>query len=289
MTPSKARRILRDDDLAVFDCAFKPANGSRSIHYMGHVRMMGAVQPFISGAISKTINMPTDATVEDIIHAYMESWKLGLKAVAIYRDGSKRTQPLNTAKDKEEKKRLTAESKEPRPLRRRLPDERRSITHKFDIAGHEGYIIAGMYEDGQPGEIFITMSKEGSTISGLMDSFATAISMALQYGVPLGDWSISSATCASSPRASPKTPISRWPNRSWTISSAGSRASSSTAKRSRKSGSFSARCGRRCAAEKSDFHGRPSRRAAARPWRVSAASPVSTNRMRRPVRTAARS
>ncbi len=176
---------LKDDDLAVFDCAFKPANGSRSIQYMGHVKMMGAVQPFISGAISKTINMPNDTTEEDIMHAYMESWKLGLKAVAIYRDGSKRTQPLNTAKDKEEAKAIPAESKEARPLRRRLPDERRSITHKFDIAGHEGYIIAGMYEDGQPGEIFITMSKEGSTISGLMDSFATAISISLQYGVPL--------------------------------------------------------------------------------------------------------
>ncbi|MBI1994855.1 MAG: vitamin B12-dependent ribonucleotide reductase [Deltaproteobacteria bacterium] len=176
---------LKDDDLPVFDCAFKPANGVRTIHYMGHVRMMGAVQPFISGAISKTINMPNEASVEDIMQAYMESWKLGLKAVAIYRDGSKRTQPLNTSKDKEEKKPVAAEAKETRPLRRRLPDERRSITHKFDIAGHEGYIIAGMYEDGQPGEIFITMSKEGSTISGLMDSFATAISIALQYGVPL--------------------------------------------------------------------------------------------------------
>jgi ribonucleoside-diphosphate reductase alpha chain len=176
---------LKDEDLAVFDCAFKPANGSRSIHYMGHVKMMGAVQPFISGAISKTINMPTDVTVDEIMHAYMESWKLGLKAVAIYRDGSKRTQPLNTSKDKEEKRPAAADAKEGRPLRRKLPDERRSITHKFDIAGHEGYITAGMYEDGQPGEIFITMSKEGSTISGLMDSFATAISMALQYGVPL--------------------------------------------------------------------------------------------------------
>ena len=174
---------IKDEDLAVFDCAFKPANGSRSIHYMGHVKMMGAVQPFISGAISKTINMPTDVTVDEIMHAYVESWKLGLKAVAIYRDGSKRTQPLNTSK--EEKKAAGGEGKESRPFRRKLPDERRSFTHKFDIAGHEGYITAGMYEDGQPGEIFITMSKEGSTISGLMDSFATAISMALQYGVPL--------------------------------------------------------------------------------------------------------
>jgi ribonucleoside-diphosphate reductase alpha chain len=176
---------LKDDDLAVFDCAFKPANGSRSIHYMGHVKMMGAVQPFISGAISKTINMPTEATVEDIMHAYTESWKLGLKAVAIYRDGSKRTQPLNTAKDKEESKPVVVDPKEARPFRRRLSDERPSITHKFDIAGHEGYITVGKYEDGQPGEIFIKMSKEGSTISGLMDSFATAISMSLQYGVPL--------------------------------------------------------------------------------------------------------
>ena len=176
---------LKSEDLAVFDCAFKAEKGSRTIHYMGHVKMMGAVQPFISGAISKTINMPNDATIEDIMHAYMESWKLGLKAIAIYRDGSKRTQPLNTAKDKEEVKAAAAESKEARPLRRRLSDERPSITHKFDIAGHEGYITVGKYEDGQPGEIFIRMSKEGSTISGLMDSFATAISMALQYGVPL--------------------------------------------------------------------------------------------------------
>ena len=174
---------LKDEDLEVFDCAFKPANGSRSIHYLGHLKMMGAVQPFISGAISKTINMPGDVTVEEIMQAYIEAWKVGLKAVAIYRDGSKRTQPLNTSK--EEGKASKAEGKEPRPLRRKLPDERKSITHKFDIAGHEGYITAGMYEDGQPGEIFITMSKEGSTISGLMDSFATAISMALQYGVPL--------------------------------------------------------------------------------------------------------
>jgi len=174
---------LKDEDLPVFDCAFKPANGSRSIHYMGHLRMMGAVQPFISGAISKTINMPSDVTVEEIIQAYIEAWKLGVKAVAIYRDGSKRTQPLNTSKD--ESKVPKTEIKESRPFRRKLPDERRSITHKFDIAGHEGYITVGMYEDGQPGEIFITMSKEGSTISGVMDSFATAISMALQYGVPL--------------------------------------------------------------------------------------------------------
>ena len=172
---------LSEDDLPVFDCAFKPANGSRSIHYMGHIRMMGATQPFISGAISKTINMPMDASVDEIAQAYVESWKLGVKAVAVYRDGSKRTQPLSTS-GKTEAPGAAADS---RPLRHKLPDERRSITHKFDIAGHEGYITAGMYEDGQPGEIFITMSKEGSTISGLMDSFATAISMAMQYGVPL--------------------------------------------------------------------------------------------------------
>ncbi|HZR71132.1 MAG TPA: vitamin B12-dependent ribonucleotide reductase [Burkholderiales bacterium] len=174
---------LRDEDLPVFDCAFKPQNGSRTIHYMGHLKMMGAVQPFISGAISKTINMPSDVSVDEIMQAYVEAWKLGVKAVAIYRDGSKRTQPLNTSK--EEAKASKTEAKETRPFRRKLPDERRSITHKFDIAGHEGYITAGMYEDGQPGEIFIVMSKEGSTISGLMDSFATAISMSLQYGVPL--------------------------------------------------------------------------------------------------------
>ena len=172
---------LREDDLPVFDCAFKPANGSRSINYMGHIRMMGATQPFISGAISKTINMPADASVDEIAKAYIEAWKLGVKAVAIYRDGSKRTQPLSTSG----KSAAPAEKSDWRPMRHKLPDERRSITHKFDIAGHEGYITAGMYEDGQPGEIFITMSKEGSTISGLMDSFATAISMAMQYGVPL--------------------------------------------------------------------------------------------------------
>ena len=172
---------LQEDDLPVFDCAFKPANGSRSIHYMGHIRMMGATQPFISGAISKTINMPMDASVDEVAQAYIEAWKLGVKAVAIYRDGSKRTQPLSTSGKSDD----PAEAADSRPLRHKLPDERRSITHKFDIAGHEGYITAGMYEDGKPGEIFITMSKEGSTISGLMDSFATAISMALQYGVPL--------------------------------------------------------------------------------------------------------
>jgi ribonucleoside-diphosphate reductase alpha chain len=175
--------ILKEEDLAVFDCAFRALNGSRSIHYMGHVKMMSAVQPFISGAISKTVNMPTDATVEEIYNTYIEAWKLGVKAVAIYRDGCKRTQPLNTSKDADKK--VEKQNTTVKPYRRKLPDERKSITHKFSIAGHEGYITVGMYEDGTPGEVFITMSKEGSSISGLMDSFATSVSLALQYGVPV--------------------------------------------------------------------------------------------------------
>jgi ribonucleoside-diphosphate reductase alpha chain len=174
---------LKDEHLPVFDCAFPPANGKRSIQYMGHIKMMAAVQPFLSGAISKTVNMPTDATPEEIANAYVESWTLGLKAVAVYRDGCKRSQPLSTAK--EEPRAEATGSPEVRPARRKLPDERRSITHKFSIAGHEGYITVGMYEDGKPGEIFLVMAKEGSTISGLMDAFATSISIALQYGVPL--------------------------------------------------------------------------------------------------------
>ncbi|HWW61456.1 MAG TPA: vitamin B12-dependent ribonucleotide reductase, partial [Thermoanaerobaculia bacterium] len=172
---------LLDQHLTVFDCAFKPANGTRSIHYMGHLKMMGAVQPYISGAISKTINMPSQATVEEIEGAYYEAWKLGLKAVAVYRDGCKRSQPLSTARDKT----LDQLGVAPTAVRRKLPDERESITHKFSIGGHEGYITVGKYEDGAPGEIFITMAKEGSTISGLMDSFATMTSLALQHGVPL--------------------------------------------------------------------------------------------------------
>jgi ribonucleoside-diphosphate reductase alpha chain len=180
---------LADAHQAVFDCAFKPRAGSRTIHYQGHLKMMGAVQPFISGAISKTINMPAEATVDEVAEAYVAAWKLGLKAVAIYRDGSKRTQPLNTGKreeraDEAQKAAAAAPPDEFRPYRRKLADERKSITHKFDIAGHEGYITVGMYEDGNPGEIFVSMSKQGSTISGLMDAFATAISYALQYGVP---------------------------------------------------------------------------------------------------------
>jgi len=177
---------LKPEHLPVFDCAFKPAKGKRFIHYMGHVKMMAAVQPFISGAISKTVNMPNDVTVDDVMQLYIDAWKMGLKAIAIYRDGSKGTQPLSTSIDDEKKTSAGEEKKvEFKPVRRRLPDERNSITHKFSVAGHEGYITVGMYPDGTPGEIFITMSKEGSTLSGLMDAFATAISLALQYGVPL--------------------------------------------------------------------------------------------------------
>ena len=173
---------LQNEHLPVFDCAFKALNGVRSIQYMGHLKMMGAVQPFISGAISKTVNLPNEVTVEEIEKAYIEGWKLGLKAVAIYRDGSKRTQPLSTsATDAKAEKPEEAS----RPIRRHLPVERHSVTHKFGVAGHEGYLTIGMYEDGTPGEIFIVMAKEGSTLSGVMDSFATTCSMALQYGVPL--------------------------------------------------------------------------------------------------------
>ncbi|MFP8874834.1 MAG: vitamin B12-dependent ribonucleotide reductase, partial [Myxococcota bacterium] len=173
---------LRDEDLLVFDCAFKPQNGVRSIHWMGHVRMMGAVQPFLSGAISKTVNLPEDATAEDVSEAYTVGWKMGLKALAVYRDGSKRTQPLNTGK--EETSAAVAEVVAG-PQRRKLKDERQALTHKFSIAGHEGYLTVGTYEDGTPGEIFLRMAKEGSTVSGLMDTIAKMTSLALQYGVPL--------------------------------------------------------------------------------------------------------
>ena len=236
---------IKPEHLACFDCSFKPAKGTRSISYMGHIKMMAATQPFLSGAISKTVNLPNDCTVEDIAEAYMESWRQGLKAVAIYRDGSKGAQPLNVSTDADKKKdadakaadkvsaaaaaqfeieeaiaaeraaasaqiaahqvsiaqlnaqlaQLTAESlqnadsldaqRPPRAVRHRLPAERASVTHKFGLGGHEGYITVGLYPNGQPGEIFIRMAKEGSTVSGLMDSFATAISLALQHGVPL--------------------------------------------------------------------------------------------------------
>ncbi|MEQ1910488.1 MAG: vitamin B12-dependent ribonucleotide reductase [Vicinamibacterales bacterium] len=178
---------LKDAHLPVFDCAFKAAKGNRSIHYMGHIKMMGATQPFISGAISKTVNVPKDATVDDIMQAYIQSWKIGAKAISIYRDGSKRTQPLNTSKDKSAGDLVAqaAAALVSQPVRRKLPDERQAITHKFDIQGHEGYITVGLFENGQPGEIFLVMAKEGSTISGFADAFAQAISYALQYGVPL--------------------------------------------------------------------------------------------------------
>jgi ribonucleoside-diphosphate reductase alpha chain len=197
---------LKPEHLPVFDCSLKPASGKRAIHYMGHVRMMAAVQPFLSGAISKTVNMPEEATPEEIMNVYLEAWRLGLKAIAIYRDGSKRAQPLNTSDAKPKGQAPDAGGEAPgkvpdavpstsnqapgpgtpaKAFRRKLPDERRAITHKFSVGGHEGYLTVGLYEDRQPGEIFITMAKEGSTISGLMDSFATAVSLALQYGVPL--------------------------------------------------------------------------------------------------------
>jgi ribonucleoside-diphosphate reductase alpha chain len=247
---------IKPEHLAVFDCSFKPAKGTRSIHYLGHIKMMAATQPFLSGAISKTVNMPHDSTIDDIAEAYLESWRQGLKAVAIYRDGSKGAQPLNVSDGKGAKEikgaaadatvlaaadrvltalasgRAAAENDvktlatkvsekievsagqvataasafaatltalaaggvrmedqdlnaPPRAVRHRLPEERASLTHKFALAGHEGYITVGLYPNGQPGEIFIKMAKEGSTVSGLMDSFATAISLALQHGVPL--------------------------------------------------------------------------------------------------------
>lgn len=175
---------LKPEHLPVFDCAFKPKEGSRAIHHLGHLRMMGAVQPFISGAISKTINMPHDATVADIEDAYIEAWRLGIKAVAIYRDGCKRTQPLNSGRD-DKATALVGSGADPHLVRRRLPQDCQSVRHKFDIAGHEGYIHVGLYEDGTPGEIFIKIAKEGSTISGLMDTIGILTSMAIQYGVPL--------------------------------------------------------------------------------------------------------
>jgi ribonucleoside-diphosphate reductase alpha chain len=199
--------FLKEEHLPVFDCAFKATQGERSIHYMGHIKMMGATQPFISGAISKTVNVPREATVADIEQAYLESWRLGAKAISIYRDGSKRTQPLNTSKASVADTHAAGKQNgaagaqttvmqagvEVRevvkvietPKRRKLPDERHALTHKFDIAGHEGYVTVGLFEDGTPGEIFLVMAKEGSTISGFADAFAQAISYALQYGVPL--------------------------------------------------------------------------------------------------------
>ena len=199
---------LKPEHLPVFDCAFKPHLGKRSLHYRGHIRMMAACQPFLSGAISKTVNMPETATPDEIMETYIEGWKLGLKAIAIYRDGSKRSQPVSSKKTKDmggadlaaeisDKKELehrvieleheiqALRGKVNQPVRRRMSDTRVAINHKFEIAGHEGYLTVGLYEDGQPGEIFITMAKEGTTIGGLMDTVATLTSMSLQYGVPL--------------------------------------------------------------------------------------------------------
>src|SRR6202167_2298852 len=192
---------IKDEHLAVFDCSFKPSKGTRSIHYMGHLKMMAAAQPFISGAISKTVNLPNAATVDDISEAYIQAWKLGLKAVAVYRDGCKQSQPLSAAgsktanSTKDDAARNAAASHArveednldapPRALRHKLKEERMSVTHKFNVGGHEGYIIVGLYPNGEPGEIFVKMAKEGSTVSGLMDSFALAVSISLQHGVPL--------------------------------------------------------------------------------------------------------
>jgi len=203
---SKILSGLKPEHLSIFDCAFKPFRGERSLSYMAHLRMMAAAQPFLSGAISKTVNMPEAATVDDIMNTYVEGWQLGLKSIAIYRDGSKRSAPLNTRKTKDmgtvadigpevdalqkrilqlEQELATLRSQLDQPVRHRMPDTRTSLTHRFEIAGHEGYITVGLYEDGQPGELFITMSKEGSTIGGLMDTVGTLTSIALQYGVPL--------------------------------------------------------------------------------------------------------
>jgi len=179
---------LKAEHLAVFDCAFKPRNGERYIAYKAHVKMMAAVQPFLSGAISKTVNMPNDVTADEIMETYIDGWRLGLKALAVYRDGCKRSQPVNTGKTEEKKKpeeEHGSNGSKTRPLRRRMPTTRKSVTHKFDIAGHEGYLTVGLYDDDTPGELFITMAKEGSTVGGLMDAFGTAISMCLQYGVPV--------------------------------------------------------------------------------------------------------
>jgi ribonucleoside-diphosphate reductase alpha chain len=202
---------LKAEHLPIFDCAFKPFKGERSLNYLAHLRMMAAAQPFLSGAISKTVNMPEAATVDDIMKTYVEGWRLGLKSVAIYREGSKRSAPLNTRKtkdmgtvaadsvavgvtgDEDLQKRILELEQEvaslrglvDQPVRHRMTDTRMSLTHKFEIAGHEGYITVGLFADGQPGELFITMSKEGSTIGGLMDTVGTLTSIALQYGVPL--------------------------------------------------------------------------------------------------------
>src|SRR6266704_1994579 len=189
-------RYVKEEHLAVFDCSLAPQGGGRSISWTGHVKMMAAAQPFLSGAISKTINMPEESTVEDIMDAYVASWRLGLKAVAVYRDNSKRSQPLSAAKKEDKKPEVAPAPASPavepmqrelfaRAQREKMPYERASVTHKFSVSGHEGYITVGMYEDGRPGEVFIKMAKEGSTLSGVMDGLALTISLGLQYGVPI--------------------------------------------------------------------------------------------------------
>src|SRR5437879_3009128 len=213
---SKISSGLKREHLPIFDCAFKPFKGERALYYLAHLKMMAAAQPFLSGAISKTVNMPEGATVDDIMNTYVEGWRLGLKSIAIYREGSKRSAPLNTRKTKDmgtavaggglsavalakaddagalqrrilelEDELTTLRNQLDRPVRHRMPDTRKSMTHRFEIARSEGYITVGLYEDGQPGELFITMSKEGSTIGGLLDTVGTLTSIALKYGVPL--------------------------------------------------------------------------------------------------------
>jgi len=178
---------LRDEHLPVFDCAFKAEKGDRSIQHMGHIKMMGAVQPFVSGAISKTVNLPQEATADEIADAYIEAWRHGLKAIAVYRDGSKKVQPVSTGTQGTNDRAAADLAAAGLPRRRALPDTRASLTHKLKIEGHTGYITVGLYEDGTPAEVFISMAKQGSTIYGLMESFGRAISYALQYGVPLND------------------------------------------------------------------------------------------------------
>ena len=225
---------IKDDHLAVFDCSFKPAKGTRSIAYMGHLRMMAAAQPFISGAISKTVNLPENASVEDIMEAYLQAWKLGLKAVAVYRDGCKKSQPfrllglrLPTLQKDDPRPGAAAPHEEdnlnapPRAVRHKLQEERASITHKFKVGDHEGYITVGLYPDGEPGELFITMAKEGSTVSGLVDSFALAVSIALQHGVPLKLLCEKFAHTRFEPSGWTAMLTSAMPSRSWTTSSAG--------------------------------------------------------------------
>ncbi len=198
--------FIKEEDLPVFDCAIKPVKGERFISYMGHIYMMSAVQPFISGAISKTVNVPEFITVEEIMDIYIKSWKLGLKAIAIYRDKSKAHQPLSSGKTSKKQEVLMV------PKRRKLPDERKAFTHKFEVGGHQGYITVGMYEDNKPGEIFLTIAKEGSTISGLMDAFATAISIGLQYGVPLETFVEKFAFMRFEPQGMTKNPRIRFAN-----------------------------------------------------------------------------